>query len=356
MTLSEEGANMTACLQSNAMALQLLHEGLAYERCLFPLELTNGFQTRLPHLLSCEKAAHLLILQSLDCQRHGDTVGTVKAVVTALHMAEILSNEPTLVGMATRDRILAAVCVCLRECLNEGPLSTQDLALIGTRLEGALSTGERTPCAGVTYERCLGLAVFEGSNQEIAEFLQQGKVGLLIWLGVEATRVEGILQRDATFFLDNLGRVEHAAANPSHKEMAKVLAAVSSDVERNQHLAAGDKSKVNIISCMILPGTIRGMQAHLWTQGLVDATRTVLAVEGYRQEMGRLPPDLQTLVPRFLVQIPEHAETGQPLGLSVFPKGYAVHSPNGRHLDDDATQPKSQPPFESDEVVVRIER
>jgi len=175
-------------------------------------------------------------------------------------------------------------------------------------------------------------------------------------MGVEVVRVGGLLQRDSAFFLDHLGRVEYAAANPSHKEMTKVLAAVGSDVERNQHLAAGDKSKVNIISCMILPGTIRGMQAHLWTQELVDATRTVLAVEGYRQEMGRLPPDLQTLLPRFLVRIPEDAETGQPLGFSAFPKGYAVHSLNGRSRDDDATHPKSKPVFKSDEVVVRIER
>jgi hypothetical protein len=272
-------------------------------------------------------------------------------------MAEILRDEPTLVGIAVQDRILGTACTSLRASLNATPLSSQDLARLSTRLANLLTTADRTARNALVTERCEELAVFQGSNRQVAEFLQQGPAGLGLWLAVEATRLAGILQRDAAFFLQCLDRIEDALAHPSRREVLAELGDVASDVEGNQHMVAVDKQRVNIISCMTLPPIIRVMRRHIWTETLGEATLTAMLVERYRLEQGRLPPDLQALVPQYLQKIPEDPYTGQPLRFRLLPAGYAVSSPGATEPPDARKDaPKQSQDGGSPEIIFQVER
>lgn len=355
MAEPEERAAVVSCLQSNGEALRLLHEGLSYDRCLFPMNLADGFRTLLPHLKPCERAGHLLALESIENIYRDDAAKAGGALLASLHMAEILDNEPTLVGIHIRNRMLVTVCVSLRTCLNVAPLSRQDLALISTRLNGALSKSEDGVLSALVYERCSGMSIFQSSDREIADFLDQGQGRLAVRLSVEGIRVAGILQRDAAYFLQQLDRLEAAVQNSSRQRMGAEFAYIASDLERNQHLLSVDKKQMNIISCMLLPGAVRAMQAHLWARTFGDVTLTSLAVERYRQEVGGPPTDLQSLVPRFLPKIPENPFTDQPLGFRLLPMGYIISSGNVGSHEDGSTR-KDKAPFAPDDIVFWVGR
>ncbi len=115
------------------------------------------------------------------------------------------------------------------------------------------------------------------------------------------------------------------------------------------------ETRVDVISCMLLPGLLRAIQKHLWTQTLGEVTVASIAVERYRQEVGQLPPDLDALVPHYLPRVPED-RTGQLLGFRLLPKVYAADArgPGGR---DDSSNPKPEKRgFDSDAIVFKFER
>jgi hypothetical protein len=150
----------------------------------------------------------------------------------------------------------------------------------------------------------------------------------------------GMLQRDAAFYLDGIDRIESAITRSSRQQMVAELEEVASDIEENQHLLAVDKTRVNVISCMVLPGAVRAMQAHLWTQILADAALTSLSIERYRQETGHPPSDLQVLVPEYLQKIPEDPFSGESLHYQTTTNGYAVSSRGAmKKADNDKVRP-----------------
>jgi len=98
---------------------------------------------------------------------------------------------------------------------------------------------------------------------------------------------------------------------------------VEAEVDENQDLLNHDKSEVNIISCMLLPVTIRGFKSHLWTHAYCKATIAALAVERYRAEVWTMPENLEAVVPGFLAQLPKDLQ-GKPLDLISVTNGYAI--------------------------------
>lgn len=353
MASPAQRAEVASCLQSNRVALQLLHEGMRFDRCLFPQDLTNGFSTLLPHLPKSGHAAHLLLLESLDHQYRGESEQAGQSLLAAFHLANMLSDEPTLVGVITRDRIWAWACLAFGECLSIGQLSAPDMKLIDERLKDAFRADQRSLHEVLDYERSTTLAVFQGSDKEICEFLQMS-TGPLPRLNIEVLRGAGYLQRDAGFYLEQLDGIQAAITNATAQDTLDALADVDDEVDANRNLLTVNKKRVNIISCMILPGTIRGVRRHIWVQSYVEAARTALAVERFRQEMGRMPGCLQELVPRYLASVSEIPYSREPLKLQTTPRGYVISG--GRSIEVNGTTAEATAGAEKEGVEFRVER
>jgi hypothetical protein len=350
---------VVSCLQSNKEALQLLHDGVSFAQCRFPIDLTKGFQALLPHLQPCGRAAHILALESLENLYEGQAKKATGSLIASLHMAEVLRDEPTLTGAAVRDKILTTSCACIQISLGMAQLSARDLSLVSTRMQGVMELNEKGLRTALAVERCMGLSIFQGSDREIADFLEQGRARFGVKLSVEVLRAEGIVQRDADYFIEQMDRIEAAAQSPSLQRMANDLAHITADLEENQRLFASDKRRVNLISCMLLPGVTRTMQAHLWTRALGEVAVAAIGVDRYRQEVGRLPSDLDAVVPRFLASVPKDPHTGQPIGFSLLPSGYAFFSGGKSFLGNDTGQKANTPGItanKSDGIVFRVER
>jgi hypothetical protein len=304
-----------SCLRTNTESLRLLHEGMAYERCFFPIKLSDGLQALLPHLPEIRRAAHLLALESVEYAYDGDSKKAVESILACLHMAEILGQEPTLIGMIIRDRIMGDSCEAIRVCINVAPMPSEDLIRISQKLSRIMAMAEKADRSALITERCQWLAIFQGTDQQIADFMAEGHGGVLMLAGVEMLRVKGVLQRDAGFFLDRINGIEAASTRLSNRDIVEELDVVASEVETNRIVGTGNETRVNILSCEILPSIIRAMRIHLWTQALSDAVIASLSVEQYRQATGHLPDDLQVLVPEYLPEIPKGPFLNKPLRL-----------------------------------------
>jgi len=219
-----------------------------------------------------------------------------------------------------------------------------------------MQASEKGLQTAIVNERCQGISIFQGSDQQIADFVLQGEAGLGLRLSVEAMRAAGILQRDAAYYVDSLDRIEAACSATSRERMLK-LADIASDVEQNRHFAAtADKKRLNIISCMLLPGSIRAFQGDLWTQTLGEVTLASLAVERHRQEFGHLPTDLDALVPRYLPKVPEDPYTGHPISFHLLPKGYVVYAPGISSPNSATSRLMHTLQPEPDDIVCKVER
>jgi len=219
-------------------------------------------------------------------------------------------------------------------------------------LREALEASEKGLQTALISERCQGLSIFQGSDRQIVDFLQDGD-GVVLRASIELMRVDGILQRDAGYYLNALDRIVAASTNASRDQAVAQFAQVASEVEQNRHLAGTKSKDLNIISCLVFPGIIRAIQIDLWSQTLGEVTMAALAMERYRQETGHLPPGLQALVPHYLPNISQNPYTGQPICFSLLPKGYEVYAPN-RHANQARLGKISE--SESDEIAFRVER
>lgn len=312
-----------AYLQSHAEVLRLLHEGLVYESCRFPIQFTDGWNTLLPHGPKCRKAGALLALEAISRARGGDANGAADSISAALHMAEAMNGDPTLLGMVFRDDIATVGCHALRACLDIAPLPGDKLARIARQLRGLVNRDSiRKP---LSVERCLLLHTCQSSSVSIARFMNQGgSPGIVVSASLEFMRLKGILQRDCAFGLECFRRVEVKADGPSSRDLADALAGVRDRIADNKGLVKSDVRQVNILTGMIVPGCIRALQQHLLVMGLVDAACVAVGVERYQQRHQQLPSRLEELVPDELAEVPGDPFTGAPFAIRSLDVGYGI--------------------------------
>jgi hypothetical protein len=315
-------AATTDLVEGNAELLGFLHEGFRYPVCHFPIKFTDGWNALLPHLPHSKKSATLLALEAVYRVRKGDAAGVVESISASLHMAEILRDDPTLVALVVRDKIVANVCHALRACLSVMPLPGEEIAKLNERIQTLLDRNKLDQT--VVAERCFLLGTFMGSNSQIARFIAQNETGDNLAPSIKLMRRSGILQRDCSFTLGCLDRIERATKEASSRGMAAALQGVADDVQDNRKLAQKHPVQVNVISGMVMPGTLRGFQNHLPVLALAEGTAAALAVERYREANHRLPDSLAQLVPGQMSSVPKHPITDKELALHMLSPGYEI--------------------------------
>ena len=134
-------------------------------------------------------------------------------------------------------------------------------------------------------------------------------------------------QTQALFAKDDLMLVKAA---PHHFNEAKLP-----DMDSRPSLVAmflSGNGIGQILHYMILPAIIPSLAKKSQSDVQLQATRTILALRAYQLTHGKLPPDLNALVPEFLDAVPVDDFDGQPLRYSAEKKiVYSV----GKNLKDD---------------------
>jgi hypothetical protein len=113
---------------TNQVALELLEKGLALKSCRYPVDLTAGLHTLLPHLPKLKASAQLLELDALIKAEAGDLPGTTRRIEEMWALSDSLVQEPLIISQLVRIACQEIALSTLERILTRHRLEPDQLA------------------------------------------------------------------------------------------------------------------------------------------------------------------------------------------------------------------------------------
>ena len=341
--LSDEATQAIAdYLAGNEQTLKLLGEVARIEHSRYPIDLSAGFGTSMPHLRSVRDMARVL---SLDAVRHaeaGDAAQAVESVASIFGVARSLSQEPLIVSQLVCVTCQGLGVSAIERIVNRAELDDKQLAELG-RMVVAARNGSGFVKAGVR-ERCCILEIFRDPEKMDTQVFRSPRFPRLL---LTAYKAVGLSDKGAMLYLDFEGEFLQAWKLAEHKRSAAV-AALEAELAKLRGVQA-------MIVRLLVPAYGRVVSIDLRITAGLRAARASLAVERYRLAVGKLPETLAELVPSYLEAVPKDPFDGAELRYKGLEKGYVVYS-IGEDGSDDGGKERSKERHENRDVTFIVER
>lgn len=316
---SEKLDLLTDYCAMNSDALAQARDAVKLPHSRYPLDLSWGVATLLPHLAKIKQLAVVAGYQSML-----DPKASASDISTMVGMAHTLDTEPTLVSKLVRFAIFRIAEISLERRLNSENMDDAELR----HLEELFAESNQTNqiANGLIGERAMNIQYFRMSYAEMNRLAnaadddnssaQSGPP--LPGPQPFICKFTGFFDRDLRFYLQTM---------QTYVSLAPVLPVNTlslSNVE--EQVLQTDKHKYYILSTMLLPGLKSAVVRNATSLAQIRSTQTALAIERFRAANGRLPRQLDELVPQFLSAIPTDPFDGQPLRYRRLNIGYVVYS------------------------------
>jgi hypothetical protein len=333
---SEQKKLLSGYVEMNSDALAKMREAIQLPESRYPVDYTPGPGTLLLHLGKLKRLAIIVSYKSFLASELDDTTNAVTEIKNMVAMAQTLDQEPDMIAQLVRIALIAIAENSLDHCLNVNSLNESELA----GLASAFSQAEKTNLMGQALlgELAINTPVFQlvrsrsKSAVELVEGAQQvGRFSthaLDSWLIHEPRffRAIGFWDCDLLYYLDvmetNIALVRFAP--PQNLAAADNFKKAEKEVEQNHYYLS--KLFVTALSSAVTKEA--NNFAYLRT------SITAIAVERFRLAHGRLPENLNELVPQFLSAVPIDPFDGQPLRYHRLAKGYVIYSIGSDDHDD----------------------
>lgn len=295
----------------------------------FPIRITNGPSTLLPHLSQLRKASRWCKLDAHMRALSGDIDGCVNAVSDIFLLSATLKSEPFEVSQSVRISMLQEGVDLLRGALLQAGIRDQLDKPHYERLRAALS--DAIPCRaayqGFLGARALGYFVGDVARADVYSIItQQGtvpnrsRIETIRWgLANGFYRMSGIADRDLAYFLGEMETVINESESLGSKQLAFF---------NNWQKTALDNDQCRhfyFLSRHLLPVNSGIYQKQIDSIELCRAAYVALAIEMFRNaQAGEMPSSLDELVPDYLDQVPKRLASGGSLELSLVPGGYFI--------------------------------
>ena len=346
--LSAEGADSPAFLAHNQAVLALLLQAAERPSCRYPVALTNGLTTLLPHLAKIKACATLLQREAASQATRGQTDAATVTLLAGFRLARSLDNEPLLLSKLVEIASLRQAFDALQQSLNQKSFTDAELLHLQTALRDAEpAVGFRRAMLG---ERANLVAVFQSSDKGLAEAMAVSGGSAPPQFSLRSYRSAGHLQGDFAFALDFMSNLVALAAAPYPQALDTAAGLKIPDTQA----ALGQKL---LLSALLLPVPDRIVKKGAEAVARIRLARTVLAVERWRlKHGGALPASLADISAELSGGVPEDPFDGQPLRYKQLPAGgYAVWSVGTDRKDDKGSieEPDNKTPLD---VVMTIAR
>lgn len=320
-------ATSPSFLAQNQKALELLHQAALRKKCRYPIDMTKGHATLLPHLRQIKNCAQLLS-QAANSHAAEDQMGpAAQSLLDGLHLARSLEEEPVVISFLLRITSEIIIQTGLESVLNRKAFTDEQFVRLQAAFREAESGGLMT--RSLAGDRCQIIAVFQMPPPELAKASTP----------MESTgknRDTGTYRKssnhnaDLDFFLDRMDEGVKATTLPFPQRLE--AASQWADVSEA-------KSKGYQNSGLLLPGLEKAAEKAAERVGRLRVTQAALAVERYRlAHKNALPASLSELAPQFIESVPSDPFDGQPLRYTtVSPKGFVIYSIGKDRKDDGGT-------------------
>ena len=298
----------------NSNALAKAQEAIKLPRCRYPMDLSWGAATLLPHLAKLKTMSRIAEFQSLL-----DTNESSVAISTIIGMASTLDTEPTIISKLVRIAMLNMAEMALERRLNVGELNEAQLTNLEQLFAEAAKTNQMAN--GLIGERASFLRYFRMSFAEIQKLSnnpsEQDRPPIPGPQPLFST-VTGFFERDLRFYLQAMGtNISLASTFPKN---------ISTITNVEEQISQTSRRHYYILSALMLPALGNTIIKEANELAQVRSAQTALAVERFRLANGKPPENLNELVPQFLSAVPMDPFDGQPLRYHRLAKGYVIYS------------------------------
>jgi hypothetical protein len=308
-------------LEDNKKVFELLDEASALPSSRYPVDLSQGQATLLPHLSDLRKLVYLRCLQAFVETEREQPGAAVEALAGAFHIADSLAQEPVSISQQVRQACQTVALSATERVINRTSLGDGQLKRLDNILANAYDPNARI--RGFAGERCMALQIFG----------ELDKVGLPpifptqepSMLQIRFAQALGQVDRYLIKYLDLTERQIVAMRLPAHErlQVAQEIDQQASKV-RSSHKALG----------FFMHPFGRFVEIDLVNLTRLRVVRVAVAVERYRVAHDHLPEHLDELVPAYVETTPIDPYDGQPLRYRKLQPGFVVYS-IGKDLSDD---------------------
>lgn len=330
--ITETNAAAPAFVALNQKALGLLHQAGTRPKCRYPIDLNDGFKTKLPHLVSVKWSAQLMQQEANLFAIKGQMEQATRSLLTGLAVSRALESEPLSISQLVRLRGIELTVTGLELALNRKPFTEAQMIQLSAALQAAEENDETAILRCLIGERGSGLAVFQSPEgfRAILNATEELAAAATPEINqmMEGHQKGPRLQADLAYYLDRMENIILAAKSryPDRVHKAKAWGG---------DLIVGKQSNY-YLSAMLLPVLEQVVVKSGVAVAELRVAQTALAVERYRlANRNQLPESLSQLVPQYLKAIPADPFSWQPLRYKKnAPKGYTVYSVGPDEQDD----------------------
>jgi len=322
----EMKALITQYIADNNEALELIHAGAAIENCRYPIDLSAGFETKVPNLSELRTAVFLLKLEAILHAENGDGKSAIRSAISIFGIARSIAKEPVTISQLARAAYQSLAATTIEYCINRVEPTDEQLVELIECVHNSERISDMS-CAFVG-ERCMGISFFKAPGSMNPDLFN----GIPFRPILELYKAVGLADADAIIYLDIMESYIKSAQLPLHKRQ-EAAKAIDTRLQST--------SQTHILLHTIMPALSRITTIDLRAIAYLRTARTALAVQRYRLAVGRLPDALTDLVPAYLDAVPTDPFDGNELRYKKLETGFVVYS-IGEDLSDDGG--KEKPP------------
>lgn len=315
----------------NSNALTQAGEAVKFPHSRYPIHLSWGAYTLLPHLAKLKQLSLIAEYQSLLDEKNA-TAG----VSTIIGMACTLDTEPIIISKLVRIALLNIAVITLERRLNSGSPTDEEMKHLGELFAESAKTNQIAN--GLIGERAVFMQYFRMSSAEIQRLANSGEDNSSEQTGPPSPgpepfffKLTGLFEREQRFYLQSMGKfISLAEGGPRNLSLiTNFQEQIWQPIGRNHY----------IILSMLMPAV--GNASIKEAKGLaqVRTAQAALAVERFRLAHAKLPENLNELVPQFLPAVPDDPFDGQPLRYHRLQKGYVIYSVGSDGEDNGGREP-----------------
>jgi len=331
-------AEFEALLATNKEAMDLLYQAATLGATRYPIDLTQGAFTLLPHLSKIKSATAILATEGVILAQDRKNKEAVRTFVAASKVADSVAEEPLMISQLVYYAAWNVICADIEKALSLGSFNEDELL----ELQRVVTAGERTNSLALALagERSGSLAVFTEVRHQTA--MISGQWGsttsgerLKTQLAMGLMKATGVFTKDKDFFLDNMSNFVWAAEQP-HPERWKQTQLLPSPLA---------PSRFWVFSRMLLPALGKATKKDVEHAARIRAAQTALAIERFRMaHTNALPETLSELTTAFCPSVPLDPFDGTALHYKRLQRGYVVYSIGADGKDDGGTEYNSKNP------------
>ncbi|MHC4520284.1 MAG: hypothetical protein ACYTAS_16965, partial [Planctomycetota bacterium] len=289
-------------LERNHEAIGLLQKAGALRRSRYPIDLTKGHGTLLPHLSDLRGTVRLLCLKAVLHAERGEQEPAADALVSAFGVANSEASTPLLLCQMVRQGGQSIALSALERVVNRTTLGEEHL----TRLREAVAAAydPNAMARGFVGERCMVIQALRDPRSTGLGLAPVVATEGPSYLQLRAAQAVGLVDRLLVQYIDYVDRLLAALRLPPPKRPEAV-----GELERRHQ----DMQEAHPTLTWIMPPLARVFRNDLAHITKLQVAAVALAVERYRQTNDRLPEQLADLVPGFLQTIPLDPYDAEPL-------------------------------------------